>query len=895
MRMEGAVITRLAATLSDRYRVERELGAGGMATVYLAHDHKHDREVAIKVLHPDLGATLGGERFLSEIKTTARLQHPHILPLLDSGNAEGLLYYVMPVVTGETLRARLEREKQLAVPEAVRIAREVASALDYAHRQGVIHRDIKPENILLHDGQALVADFGIALAVQTVAGERMTQTGLSLGTPQYMSPEAAMGERTIDARADVYSLGAVTYEMLAGEPPFTGSSVQAIMARVMAERPTPLGTLRDTVPSGVDDAVLTALAKFPADRFATAAQFAEALARASDVPTTRVGAAASRTIARPTARQRVQRFVPWVLAAVGVGTSVWLLTHRAPPVPAPTVRFNMSFGRGSALVEGVGSPIALSPDGSQIAYEGRDSVGVLLFVRHLDHVEPERVPGTANAHAPFFSPDGRWLGFIQDGKLRKVALAGGAVIAICDVSGDPYGASWGIGDVIVFSAAGQLRRVSAAGGPSTVIATPDSARGEAFRFPELLPDARTVVFSAVSDSGGSLKAMTLADNVVTALGQRGMSPHFVDGGYLVYVELDGTLFAVPFDAGKRRIVGVPEPIASNVKLLPDNVVLGTAQAAKLGVARTGTLAYLGGSGGHSELVVMNRDGRTTTLPAPPREYHSPRFSPDASRIAVTIVELSSRARSGTIGDTWAWSVSERRLQRITFDTSTLSAQWSPDGRRLIYARRGSDGSGIYSIPSDGSGKPVQLFARRSVFELSLTPDGRQAAFRETVGLPTGQDIWIASLGGASVARALLVTPNTERNPAVSPDGRWLAYASNESGVLEVYVRSVAEGGGRTRVSLRGGAEPRWVRGGSELLFRTPDSVFAVAVTPGAEFRASAPRALFGGQFPRKNTTNWDASSDGQQFVMVRPPAVPADGPPLNVVLHWFDQRRAMRR
>ncbi len=895
MSMDTAAIARLAEALSDRYRVERELGVGGMATVLLAYDLKHDRDVAIKVLHSDLGATLGSARFLSEIKTTARLQHPHILPLLDSGDAGGLLYYVMPVVTGETLRARLTREGQLAIPDAVRIAREVASALDYAHRQGVIHRDIKPENILLHEGQALVADFGIALAVQSAAGQRITQAGLSLGTPQYRSPEQSLGEHTVDARADVYSLGVVLYEMLAGEPPFTGASAQAIMARVMAERPTPLTTLRDTVQPDLDDAVMTALARFPADRFATAALFAEALVRAADGPTARIGKAASRTIARPTTRQRVRRAAPWVLASVGIGTSVWLLGHQPRPVPAPTFRFSMSFGRSAALVEGSGSPIAFSADGSQIAYQGRDSAGVKLFVRQLDRVEPEQVPGTANASAPFFSPDGRWIGFVQDAKLRKVAIAGGAVITICDLPGDLHGASWGIGDIIVFSEAGRLKRVGAAGGQATLIATPDSARAEAFRFPELLPDARAVVFTAVNDSGSSLKAITLADGIVTSLGQRGMSPHFVDRGYLVYVETDGTLFAAPFNAGTRRIVGTPEPIASNVKLLPDNVVLGTAQAAKLGVARAGTLAFLSGSAGHSELVVMDRDGRTTTLPAPPREYHSPRFSPDGSRIAVTIVELTPRAKSGAIGDSWVWSIRERSLQRITFDTSTLSAQWSPDGRRLVYARGGAGGGGIYSIPSDGSGKPVQLFSRRGVFELSLTPDGRQAAFRETVGRPTGQDIWIASLEGPSAARALLMTPYIERNPAVSPDGRWLAYASNESGVLEVYVRDLAEGGGRTRVSLHGGAEPRWVRGGSELLFRTPDSVFAVAVTPGATFRAGVPRGLFAGQFQRKNTTNWDASPDGQQFLMVRPPAIPADGPPLNVILHWFDQPRTARQ
>ncbi len=299
----------LKAALAERYRVERELGAGGMATVYLARDLKHDRDVAIKVLEPELGAVLGGERFLSEIRTTARLQHPHILPLLDSGDAGGLLYYVMPLATGETLRARLTRERQLPIDDAVRIAREAADALGYAHTLGIIHRDIKPENILLQGGHALVADFGIALAVQSAAGSRMTQTGLSLGTPQYMSPEQAMGERTIDARSDIYSLGAVTYEMLTGDPPFAGSSVQAIVAKVLSEKPTPVRTLRDTVPPSVEHAVLTALAKLPADRFASASDFTAALGGTGKVMATYTPAPApvARAPKRAALRDRGER------------------------------------------------------------------------------------------------------------------------------------------------------------------------------------------------------------------------------------------------------------------------------------------------------------------------------------------------------------------------------------------------------------------------------------------------------------------------------------------------------------------------------------------------------------------------------------------------------------
>src|SRR6476620_1258060 len=270
-------LARLTAAISDKYTIERELGQGGMATVYLAEDLRHQRKVAVKVVHPELAAVLGAERFLSEIHVTAALQHPHILPLFDSGQADGQLYYVMPFVDGESLRNRLHRERQLPVDEAVRLAREVASALDYAHRKGVIHRDIKPENILLHDGQALVADFGIALAVSTAGGSRMTETGLSLGTPHYMSPEQATGEREISGRSDVYALGCVVYEMLTGDPPFTGSTAQAIVAQVVTEAPRPLTPRRHTIPPHIEAAVLRALEKLPADRFASAPEFAQAL------------------------------------------------------------------------------------------------------------------------------------------------------------------------------------------------------------------------------------------------------------------------------------------------------------------------------------------------------------------------------------------------------------------------------------------------------------------------------------------------------------------------------------------------------------------------------------------------------------------------------------------
>src|SRR5215218_5850300 len=364
------LLGRLQSALADRYRLNREAGAGGMATVYLAQDIRHGRPVAVKVLRPELAAVIGAERFLAEIKLTANLQHPHILPLFDSGEADGYLFYVMPFIQGETLRDRLNREKQLPVTDAVRITTEVASALDYAHRHGVVHRDIKPENILLHDGQALVADFGIALAASKASGARMTETGMSLGTPHYMSPEQAMGEREITARSDVYALGAVLYEMLTGEPPFTGSTAQAVVARVVTESPRSLTAQRHTIPPHVEAAVLTALEKLPADRFATAADFSEALRNKGYTATTAVpvpGAPAGR------AQRRRDPKLMAALGVAGVAAAAALWGWLRPAPAQPMTQFSVALRPSEALqpppITG-GGRVAISPDGRQMVFVG---------------------------------------------------------------------------------------------------------------------------------------------------------------------------------------------------------------------------------------------------------------------------------------------------------------------------------------------------------------------------------------------------------------------------------------------------------------------------------------------------------------------------------------------
>ncbi|HEV8365330.1 MAG TPA: protein kinase, partial [Gemmatimonadaceae bacterium] len=400
--------TRLAAALAERYRIERELGAGGMATVYLAHDVRHDRKVALKVLKPELAAVLGAERFVVEIKTTAALQHPHILPLFDSGTSDGFLYYVMPFIQGETLRNKLDRETQLGVDEAVRIATDVADALDYAHRHGVIHRDIKPENILLHDGRPVVADFGIALALSAAAGGRMTETGLSLGTPHYMSPEQATADKDISYRSDIYSLASVLYEMLTGNPPHTGASAQQIIMKIIAEDVAPVTTLRKSVPPNVSAAVAKALEKLPADRFQSAKAFSDALHHGAFT----YGATTSRRVASVGTPAVVSRYalpVGGVLAVLGIAAVVWAwqadkrsTVDTVVPLMVDTPNGNPDLAR-----------FAVSADGSRFAFATDE--GIVL--RDRGQREYRLLPGTDRGESPSFSPDGEWIVFHVNGHL----------------------------------------------------------------------------------------------------------------------------------------------------------------------------------------------------------------------------------------------------------------------------------------------------------------------------------------------------------------------------------------------------------------------------------------------------------------------------------------------
>ncbi|MDX2262182.1 MAG: protein kinase [Gemmatimonadales bacterium] len=492
-----SVFDRLAAALADRYTIERELGAGGMATVYLAQDLKHDRKVAIKVLKPELAAVLGADRFVVEIKTTAALQHPHILPLFDSGSADGFLFYVMPFIQGETLRSKLDRETQFGIDEAVRITRDVADALDYAHRHGVVHRDIKPENILLHDGRPMVADFGIALALSAAAGGRMTETGMSLGTPHYMSPEQATADKEISGRSDIYSLGSVLYEMLTGNPPHTGSSAQQIIMKIIAEGVEPVTKYRKSVPPNVAAAVAKSLEKLPADRFESAKAFAEALGNTA-FTTMHASASGGHASASRRGGRWAMPVLGIVLLAAGLGIGA-LLTRR--PAPAPqVVRFTFPAGPGQRLGfnRGVDASFALSPDGTRIAYAAFDSgaTQATLHVRSLDQFTSVSFPGTEGAFNVFWSPDGLWIGFLTTQRtVSKVAASGGPVSQLATGADRTNGApSWGDDHFIVYHVNERAMRVSDGGGATMpLVDSTKNPRGSAA--PLVLPGSRAVLLA----------------------------------------------------------------------------------------------------------------------------------------------------------------------------------------------------------------------------------------------------------------------------------------------------------------------------------------------------------------------------------------------------------------
>ena len=817
-------LDQLRTSLADHYEIEREIGAGGMATVYLAHDERHnrdlrhDRRVALKVLRPDFGAVLGAERFLSEIKVTANLHHPNLLPLFDSGEAEGLLYYVMPYVEGESLRSRLDREKQLPIDEALRISIGIANALEYAHAHGVIHRDLKPENVLFQAGQPVIADFGIALAVSKAGGNRITQTGVSLGTPAYMSPEQATGDRVIDARSDIYSLGAMTYEMLTGEPPHTGSSSQALIARMLTETPRPIRTTRAAVPEYVEATVQRALEKIPADRFSSAREYAEGLRGRGDFTASRTFTAPVRASVRKR-RAWMQSFRDPLVASLAVLSLalIGVAAMRGRNVIAPTlpVRFVLSTPDSARPLVNAPWPGAISTDGRTLVYFGRSPEGPTLYAQHTDQLDARVIPGTVGAMQPIFSPDGDWVAFELAGKLKKVRLDGSAPINVAD-AGSQNGADWTARDEMVLGAELNfhgLSKVSASGGSLQEFARPNASKGETdYIWPISLPDAKTVVFTVWSGSLASAKLATasLQGGDVIPLDILGIRPLAVIGRILVYVQSDGAVMAVMLDRSGRHTAGTPTPVLDPVEVRQDlngNSEIFVSKGGALLTSRGGT---------NTRLAWMTRDGKVTPLSPESRQFEEPRLSPDGSRIAVGIRD----AGKSTI---WIYEIATGTFSRLSSLEGATSPSWTSDGNNVVYTAISSEKRyAVWRQAADGGSPAQKLFDAGGItIQSVVAPDGRSVLY---VGSTNNRwHLFRVALDSPSVDKQFVENETMPFPPAFSPDSKWVMITSvEESGRPDVFVRSYPDPAVRLQVSATGGVNDMWGPDGNRVYYDLRD-------------------------------------------------------------------------
>jgi Tol biopolymer transport system component len=870
------------------YKILAPLGAGGMGEVYRAHDSRLGRDVAIKVLSPHLAATLEVRaRFEREARTISQHNHPHICTLYDVGHQDGTDYLVMELLEGETLAHRLEKGP-LPVAEVLSLGTQIADALDRAHRAGVVHRDLKPGNVMLTKAGAKLMDFGLARshASAPVAGaltesptvsRPLTAEGTIVGTFQYMAPEQLEGKEA-DARSDIWALGCVLYEVATGKRAFEGASQASLIVAIMKDEPRSISELAPLSPPALERAVKRCLMKDPDDRWQSARDVMHELQW--------IAAAGSQAgVPAPIAvRRRHRERLAWgavvavmAVALVAVAAQQWVRR----PLALGLARLTITVPAGGPIP--VDNP-AISPDGRRLVFIARDSSGTQrLWIRPLDSSSAQPLAGAEGGWFPFWSPDSRFIAFFANGKLRKIPAAGGPAETICDAP-DARGGSWSKDDVIVFAplAVGPLMRVSADGGEVVTVARPDSARGEtALRFPCFLPDGRHFLYVSLPGKPGQLDVYAGAlDSKETRRVMSAVSaPVYAEPGYLLF-ERDGRLVAQRFDGSRMRSTG--RVIALEDAPPPS----GNTGAPIVCPPSKSVLVVVGAKTPDTQLAWFDRSGRRTgTVPLPSGRYELPTLSPDGRWAAVT------RVYSGTRGDLWMVDLQRGIATPATSDGSGGGGGvWAPDGSRFACACNPSGPYDIYQVRAGGAGRPEPLYQSSVIFKApaAWSPDGRYLVLTQ-YGEATDWDLWLLPLEGQRRPVPYLCTPFNDGVQAdISSDGRWLAYASNESGRSQIYVRSFPEPGERYQVSTTGGTAAQWSRDGRELLIWTggepgnPVSpVLSVDVQTTPSFKAGTPHVLF----PRPDVPGIAVSRDLKSFLA----AVPAEGAPapsITVILNW---------
>ena len=870
-----------AGTRLGPYEILSPLGAGGMGEVYRAKDTRLDRAVAIKVLAAHAAASPEvRQRFEREARAISQLSHPYICALYDVGREGEADYLVMELLEGETLGTRLAGGP-MALDQICRYGAEIADALGAAHSAGVVHRDLKPGNVMLTKSGVKLLDFGLAKALAPSDGPaaravtslpteaKLTQEGTILGTFQYMAPEQLEG-RPADARTDIFALGSTLYEMATGRPAFAGTTPMSVASAILRSEPRPMAEIAPMTPPALDRLVRRCLAKDPEERWQSARDVAAELrflrSEVSSPGRAPLGARAPRV--------SLPRVLPWAVAAVALAGAAWLLTHR--PASGPPGLVHLSFSTPPLVlgVHPVSPAVAVSPDGSRIAFIAAPGGKPQLYVRDLETTEPRALPGTEGAEGPFFSPDGRMLGFwTEDTLLKKVSVSGGTPELLCKGQTHIHGGSWCPDGTIMFSTQRKIWRVAASGGEPKEVAAPE---GEArLYFPETLPGCRTVVYS-VLDAGSApigIVGQSLETGKRVTLVKAGSNAHFAPPGTLLYI-VNGTLMAAPFDPDGLSLTGPP------VRVL-DGVAYGAPQERALGqfsVSRTGTLAFVAGpsfSSGKGELLWVERDGTESVI----KEVgvaRGARLSPDGHRI---VYQRRDESVPNSQPMVWVYDIERGTTSRVTFDGDSWWPVWTPDGRRVVFIH--STDQKNYALAwqnADGTG-PLEAFAAapgRVRQPQSWTPDGRLLLAHDfpwpsQSSGTSGFDIVAIPRDGDRTAVPLIATPFTESLPFVSPDGRWLAYVSDESGRSEVYVRPYPALDAKYQVSIDGGDEPAWSPAGGELFYRDGAKMMAVDVAAGPGFRAGKPHMLFQNETARgsRQGRDYDVSRDGRRFLMLK--------------------------
>ena len=881
------------------YEVVGAIGAGGMGEVYRARDTRLDRCVAVKILpahfscNPELKS-----RFEREARTLSSVAHPHICHLYDVGSQSGTDYLVMELLEGETLATRLKKGP-LTASEVLRIGTEIADALASAHRLGLVHRDLKPSNIMLTKTGAKLMDFGLAkpavagpanapqeaalsgdtlTAMQQSPGTPITIAGSILGTIQYMSPEQLEGQEA-DARSDIFALGAVLYEMATGKRAFEGKTHLSVVSAILHQEPKPISALQPTSPAGLNYIIATCLAKDPDERFHTAHDVKLQLNWVAQGASSSGASAPVEERIAPTKRG-------WLIGSGVVGAGALVLvgfamsrfsggTTRTGATAGPT-RLTVTLPPKQELGADITMAEAISPDGKRLAYIGVESGLPRLYTRRLDEFEAVAIPESDGAIFPFFSPKGDWIAFFSQGKLKKAPADGGEPVVICEIPSF-FGGTWTPRDVVVVSV------------PNMGLATVPAAGGTLEKVPTTLKDAvypqgltwlgggDWVVFTDYLSFRRRMLAVKLSTGESRTLMENASSPAY-SAGHLLYYQ-GGAVWAVPFDANKMQIEGSPVQLDTGVS--EENYI------AQLTASRDNVVIYAPGLPGNSarNVYIVNRKGQEQKLDVPPKDYIDPVFAPDGKRFAVVIrsiqeLEVIDRERGS--------------VTSVSPSLANFAAVWTPDGKNLMFDAipRSSDNSyrmgasqerGIFRVAVDGGSEPQLLRVTPQISHVTAVA-GEYAAVM--VSDPaTNTDLWLMSLHEPYEMKAFKKSTAVERQGALSPDGKWMAYSSNDSGRTEIYVEPVPGPGGRKQISSDGGDQPRWVRNGREIVYRNGTKMMSVPLQTHPTFQAGKAVELFDRKFdPGAAVAGYDVSPDGQMFVMTRSEH---DNPTqIRVVMNW---------